>query len=167
MYRRTYYEPSDNSRRLPENYSGLAFDPKEEFPPPPSESEEREKTEPKAPSLPPESPSDTPVSAAAQPPPRESGKNPWEIPPRPATPPSPPPKSGDLFFPIGKLLSSLPGKLRLRESGTTGIPLLEKIKLPHIGQEEILILGVALILLFSKERDPLCALMLVALLWIN
>ena len=42
-----------------------------------------------------------------------------------------------------------------------------KLRLEKIGFEEILIIGIALILLFSKEADKECALMLLLLLFVK
>ena len=47
------------------------------------------------------------------------------------------------------------------------LPQLKDFKLSNIGLEEILLLGVALILFFSKDGDKECAVMLVLLLFIS
>ncbi len=51
--------------------------------------------------------------------------------------------------------------------GGIKLPFLENLKIPEIGTEEILIIAVALFLLFSKNRDPECAVMLLLLLLVN
>ena len=64
----------------------------------------------------------------------------------------------------GGLLSSL-GRSPLLSGlfGGKGIPL----RFPKIGSEEILILGIAALLFFSKEGDKECALILLFLLFIS
>ena len=51
--------------------------------------------------------------------------------------------------------------------GNVSLPFLDSIKMPKIGTEELLILAVAGFLLFSKNGDRECALILLFLLFIN
>ena len=51
--------------------------------------------------------------------------------------------------------------------GNISLPFLDGIRMPKIGTEELLILAVAGFLLFSKNGDRECALILLFLLFIN
>ncbi len=51
--------------------------------------------------------------------------------------------------------------------GGIKLPFLDTLKIPEIGTEEILIIAVALFLLFSKDGDRECAVMLLLLLLVN
>lgn len=65
-------------------------------------------------------------------------------------------------LPLGKQPSFLGGIL-----GSLKLPFADKLKLPDIGSEEILIIATAMFLLFSKNGDIECAIMLLLLLLIN
>ena len=51
--------------------------------------------------------------------------------------------------------------------GGLGLPFLDGLKMPKIGTEELLIIAVAAFLLFSKDGDRECAMILLFLLFIN
>ena len=51
--------------------------------------------------------------------------------------------------------------------GGGNIPFLSSVKMPRIGIEEILIIGAALLMFFSKNGDKECAIILALLLFIN
>ena len=51
--------------------------------------------------------------------------------------------------------------------GGGSIPFLSSVKMPKIGIEEILIIGAALLMFFSKNGDKECAIILTLLLFIN
>ena len=51
--------------------------------------------------------------------------------------------------------------------GSLKLPFADKLRLPEIGSEEILIIATAMFLLFSKNGDLECAIMLLLLLLIN
>ena len=87
-------------------------------------------------------------------------KNPWEGPPPPRPHTDADEGGRGLFGGLGKLpfLSGI--------FGGGSLPF-GNLKMPKIGTEEILIIGAALFLFFSKEGDRECALMLLLLLLIS
>ena len=86
----------------------------------------------------------------------EKKQNPWETAQRSEVKKK---EGGSIFSPLTK--SPLLGGV------LEGIPFLSELKLPKIGTEELIIIGTALFLFFSKEGDRECALILLLLLLIN
>lgn len=143
MYSRNYYTESGEKISIPENYDGVTFgvDMNQDDNPPIPESV---------------------IETGA-----EANKNPWE-----ALPPPPPPpshmhesshgdKSDSILTGLTKspVLGGLFGK---------GLPFgLSSLKFPKIGTEEILIIGAALFLFFSKDGDRETAIILLLLLLVN
>ena len=93
-----------------------------------------------------------PVSLSSE----EKNQNPWEG----------MPKVEGKKKESGSILSSLT-KAPLLGGVLEGIPFLSELKIPKIGTEELIIIGTALFLFFSKEGDRECALILLLLLLIN
>ena len=133
-----YTRPYDDNAGIiiPESYSGTAL--REE--PPISETHETEQ-------------------ASATPRPDASGgRNPWE---KDTTVHNDSPMKNDKAVPTGSFLSNLPfGNL------LGGIFKNERFGLQKIGTEEILIIATAAFLLFSKDGDKECAIMLLLLLFL-
>ena len=65
----------------------------------------------------------------------------------------------------GGILSSLPFIRGIFDAKK--IPFLSSVKIPRIGLEEILIIGAALLMLFSKSGDIECAIILGLLLFVS
>ena len=62
-------------------------------------------------------------------------------------------------------LASVPFLRGIFDAGK--IPFLSSVKMPHIGYQEILIIGAALLMLFSKNGDKECAIILGLLLFVH
>lgn len=65
----------------------------------------------------------------------------------------------------GGIFSGIPFLSGLFEGGR--IPLLSSFRLPRLGAEEILIIGAALLMFFSKNGDKECAVILILLLFVS
>lgn len=83
--------------------------------------------------------------------------NPWEA--EGAQNPKEKEESVSTFSPFGSSLGNLFGGIKL--------PFLSSLKMPKIGTEEILILIAAAYLLFSKDGDRECAIILILLLFVT
>ncbi len=140
MYSRNYYTEAGEKINVPENYDGVTFsidESKEEAAPQTAETSE--------------------VSA-------EPKKNPWEALP----PPVPQSHENETEKRADGILAGLTGVPFLGRIFGKGMPLgLSSLRLPKIGTEEILIIGAAIFLFFSKDGDRECALILLLLLLIN
>ncbi len=137
MYTRSYFTDEQKEVKLPQNYDGTAF------------------SEPEPPAAAEPLPEGEAASAAAEPAVGRR-KNPWEE--QAEKPPSP--EAESVMATVGKL--PLFGRLFGKD-----IPFLSGLRLPKIGSEEILIIGAALFLLFSKDGDKECAVILLLLLLVN
>ncbi len=177
---------SDGENRLPEGYDGTAFSPPDlpsglELPTRPTEPERQP---PAIPSSPPDNGFSRPAAPPPPPPPPgifpggeikySPGVAPGAVPP----PPPPPPDGGDrggfgFADRLAPWLSGIPGLSKIAGlfGGGKGAPIGERDqqglfggRFP-LGAEELLLLGIAAFLFFSKSGDKICALFLIALLF--
>ena len=139
MYTRNYYS-EDEKIRVPENYDGIAF-------PEQNEIKNASETDPKIPSE-----SDNPPLRAPWDIPKEEKQNVTE------EVMAKPRESGGI---LGDFMNKLPFGSLFKKGDFLGNALSD------FGTEEILIIGVALFLLLSKNGDKECAFILLFLLFVK
>ena len=146
MYSRN--QPSDGKIVIPENYDGTAFSEKK-APEPPKEPAERNI---KVLGTPSGEVKMSPSSIGTEVPPAEEEAS--------------APVKEERESVLTGLFGRLPTLTSIFKGGSGFLDSLP-IKMPKIGSEEILILGIAFFLLFSKNGDKECAIMLLLLIFIG